>query len=96
MSQIDLQRWKSCTGGTIRKNIQISAKESLGYFELKKHNLWFKEGCSKVLDQKEQAKLQLLQDPSYLLCSFIHYTCLHILLFLQTLQRLFSAPILLF
>jgi hypothetical protein len=30
---------------TIRENITISAKESLGYFELKKP--WFDIGCSK-------------------------------------------------
>jgi hypothetical protein len=40
------------------------AKESLGYFELKKNNPWFDEGCSKLLDRKKQAKLQWLQDPS--------------------------------
>jgi hypothetical protein len=48
---------------TIRENIKISAKESLGYFELKKHK-WFDEGCSILLDQRKQAKLQWLQDPS--------------------------------
>jgi hypothetical protein len=32
---------------TIRENINISAKESLGYFELKKHKPRFDEGCSK-------------------------------------------------
>jgi hypothetical protein len=42
---------------TIRENIKISSKESLGYFELKKHKLWFDEGCSKLLDQRKQAKL---------------------------------------
>jgi hypothetical protein len=47
---------------TIGENIRISAKESLGYFELN----WFDEGCSKLLDQKKQAKLQWLQDPSEL------------------------------
>jgi 50S ribosomal subunit-associated GTPase HflX len=31
---------------TIRENINISAKENLGYFELKKHKPWFDEGCS--------------------------------------------------
>jgi hypothetical protein len=31
---------------TIGKNIKISAKESLGYYELKKHTPWFDEGCS--------------------------------------------------
>jgi hypothetical protein len=30
---------------TIRENNKISAKESLGYFELKKHKPWFDEGC---------------------------------------------------
>jgi hypothetical protein len=49
---------------TIRQNIKISAKESLGYFELKKHKLWFDEGCSKLLDQRKQAKLQWLWHPS--------------------------------
>jgi restriction endonuclease S subunit len=48
----------------IRENINISAKESLGYFELKKHKPWFDEGCSRLLDQRKQAKLQWLQDPS--------------------------------
>jgi hypothetical protein len=49
---------------TIRENITISAKESVGCFELKKHKPWFDEGCSKLLDQRKQAKLQWLQDPS--------------------------------
>jgi hypothetical protein len=48
----------------IRGNFKIWAKESLGYFELKKHKRWFDEGCSKLLDIREQAKLQWLQDPS--------------------------------
>jgi hypothetical protein len=48
----------------IRKNIQISAKESLGYCELKKHKPWFDKVCSKLVDQRKQAKLQWLQDPS--------------------------------
>jgi hypothetical protein len=30
---------------TIMENIKISVKESLGYFELKKHKPWFDEGC---------------------------------------------------
>jgi hypothetical protein len=49
---------------TIIENIEISAKESLGYFELKKHKPWFDEGCSKLLAQMKQSKLQWLQDPS--------------------------------
>jgi hypothetical protein len=49
---------------TIIENIKMSAEESLGYFELKKHKPWFDEGCSKLLDQRKQAKLQWLQDQS--------------------------------
>jgi hypothetical protein len=48
----------------IRENIKISAEKSLGYCELKKHKPWFDEGCSKLLDQRKQAKWQWLQDPS--------------------------------
>jgi hypothetical protein len=39
---------------TIRENIKISAKESIGYFEFKKQKPWFDEGCSKLLDQRKQ------------------------------------------
>jgi hypothetical protein len=49
---------------TIRENIKISAKESLGCFELKKHKQWFNKGCSKLFDLRKQAKLQWLQDPA--------------------------------
>jgi hypothetical protein len=71
-SQIGLQLWKIWTQRwklnsaweTITEIIKISAKESLGYFELKKHKQWSDEGCSKLLDQRKQAKLQWLQDPS--------------------------------
>jgi hypothetical protein len=49
---------------TIRENIKISAKESQGYFELKKHKPCFDEGCSKLLDQSKQAKLWWLQNPN--------------------------------
>jgi hypothetical protein len=50
--------------GTITENIKISAKASLGYYELKEHKPWFDKGCSKLLDQRKQAKFQWLQDPS--------------------------------
>jgi hypothetical protein len=48
----------------IPENIKISAKESLGYYELRTHKPWFDGGCSKLLDQRKQAKLQRLQNPS--------------------------------
>jgi hypothetical protein len=69
--QIDLQHCKIWTQveintiwETIRENIKISAKEGLGYYVLKKHKPWFDEVCSKLLDQRKQAKLQWLQDPN--------------------------------
>jgi hypothetical protein len=43
---------------TITENIKISTKDILRYFELKKHKPWSDEGCSKLLDQRKQAKLQ--------------------------------------
>jgi hypothetical protein len=50
---------------TIRENIKISANDSLDYYyEFWKHNSWFDEGYSKLLDQRKQAKRQWLQDPS--------------------------------
>jgi hypothetical protein len=45
----------------IRENIKMSAKESLGYFELKKRKSWFDEGCPKLVDQRKRAKLHWLQ-----------------------------------
>jgi hypothetical protein len=50
--------------GIVRENIEISAKESLGYFELKKHKPWFEGGCPQLLDQRKEARFQWLQDPS--------------------------------
>jgi hypothetical protein len=43
---------------TMRENIKISAKESLGDFRLKKHKPWFDEGCSRLLKDRKEAKLQ--------------------------------------
>jgi hypothetical protein len=58
MSQIDLQLWKIWTLtwklkalGNYQREYKISAKESQGYFDLKKHNLWFD-------------KVQWLQNPN--------------------------------
>jgi hypothetical protein len=49
----------------IRENAKISAKESICYYELKKHKPWFDEGCSELLDQRKQAKCQWLQDHQF-------------------------------
>jgi hypothetical protein len=42
---------------TIRDSIKILAKESSGYYELKKRKPWFDEGCSELLDQRKQVRL---------------------------------------
>jgi hypothetical protein len=48
----------------IRENIKISAKECIGQCEAKCHKPWYDEECSKLVDQRKQAKLQWLQDTS--------------------------------
>jgi predicted restriction endonuclease len=64
----------SRTWETIRENIKISAKESLGDYELKKHKPWFDEGCSKLLDQRKVAKLKWLQEPSDIIGDYLDNT----------------------
>jgi hypothetical protein len=49
---------------TIRKNIKISAKDSLHYYEMKKHKPLFVKRYLKLLDQRKYAKLQWLYDPN--------------------------------
>jgi hypothetical protein len=49
---------------SIRKNIKISAEESLGYCESKHRKPWFDEEWSKLANRSKQAKLQWLQEPS--------------------------------
>jgi hypothetical protein len=48
----------------ISENVKSSAQESLGYCESKHCKPWFDEECSKLADQRKQAKLKWLQDPS--------------------------------
>ena len=48
----------------IKENIKTSAKESLGPHESKQHKPWFDEECLHFLDERKQAKLQWVQDPS--------------------------------
>jgi hypothetical protein len=64
LEDLDAEVEISSAWETSRESINISYKVSLGYFELKKHKQRFDEGCSKLLDQRKQAKLQWLQDPS--------------------------------
>jgi hypothetical protein len=49
---------------TLRENIKISAKESIGLCKSKSYKPWFDEECLKLDDQRKRAKLQWLQDPS--------------------------------
>jgi hypothetical protein len=49
---------------TIRENNIISAKESLGYYQLKRYRLIFDERCSTLLAQRKQVKSQWLQNRS--------------------------------
>jgi hypothetical protein len=48
---------------TARQNMEILAKESLDYYEFKKHKSWFDERCSQLLGKRKQAELQWLQHP---------------------------------
>ena len=52
------------TWENIKENIQSSAKESLGLHVLKQNKSWFDEECLDFLDQRKQAKIQWIQDPS--------------------------------
>jgi hypothetical protein len=45
LEDLDAEVESNSAWETIRENIKISDKESLGYFELKKHKPWFDEGC---------------------------------------------------
>jgi hypothetical protein len=51
-TEVDINK----TWDAVRVNIKFSAKESLGYYELKKHKPCFDKGCSELLDQRKQAK----------------------------------------
>jgi len=44
--------------------MKASATKCLGYYELKQHELWFGEECSKLSDQRNQAKFQWLENVS--------------------------------
>ena len=55
---------ESRTWENIKENIRTSAKESLGLQKLKQHKPWFDEECLGFIDQRMQAKMQLILDPS--------------------------------
>jgi hypothetical protein len=64
LDDLDDEVGRNCDWEMIRENIKNSAKASPCYNELKKHKPWFDDGCSKLLDQRKQDKLQWLFDPS--------------------------------
>jgi hypothetical protein len=56
----DINRvWES-----IKVNIKISAKDSIGLHEIKQNKQWFDKECLGVLDQRKQSKMQWIQDPN--------------------------------
>jgi hypothetical protein len=61
-------RWKLIVLGKrldrISENFRIRNRKFEPKRDLKKHKPWFEKEFSKLLDQKKQAKLQWLQDPS--------------------------------
>jgi hypothetical protein len=44
--------------------MKASGTENVGYYELKQHKPWFDENYSTLLDQRKQANLQWLHNPS--------------------------------
>jgi hypothetical protein len=48
----------------IRGKVKTSAKGNLRYQKLKHYKPWFDDECSKLTDQRKQAKLRVLQNPS--------------------------------
>jgi hypothetical protein len=48
----------------IKHNINTSAKESLGVYEMKQNKPWFNAEFFQFLDQRKQAKMEWLQDPN--------------------------------
>jgi hypothetical protein len=48
----------------IRKNMKVSATMSAVYYDLTQHKQWLEEDCSKLLDERKQAKLHHMQNSS--------------------------------
>jgi hypothetical protein len=53
------------TDEDVKRNWEtIKGKDSLVLHELKQHKQWFDQECLGFLDQRKQAKMQWIQDPS--------------------------------
>jgi hypothetical protein len=56
-SQVDISRARKLR---VLETISKFQPKRVGYYELKKHEPKFEEGCSKSLDERQQAKLKWL------------------------------------
>jgi hypothetical protein len=62
VDDVDIRRaWESTI---IRENVKASVTDSINYYELEQCKSWFDKACSKLSDQRKQAKLQWMQNPS--------------------------------
>jgi hypothetical protein len=50
---------------SIRENINTTTKDNVGYQKLKHNKPWFDDECSKLIDQRKQAKLQWLKNSDH-------------------------------
>jgi hypothetical protein len=57
LENLETMMWILIQLGKLLEKYKISSKESLGYYELKKHKPQFDKGYSTLLDQRKQAKL---------------------------------------
>jgi hypothetical protein len=53
LEDLDAEAEINSVWGTIGDNVKNSVKESLSYYELKKHKPWFVKGSSQLLDQRK-------------------------------------------
>jgi hypothetical protein len=62
LENLDDNGYISRAWDTIRENIKILAKESIGLCESKSYKPWFDEECLKLVDRRKGAEVQWLQD----------------------------------
>jgi hypothetical protein len=69
LGNLDIARAREVTEG-----IKISPEGNAGYYELMKQKPWFDELSSVLLDQRKQAKMQWLEDPSEIIGDYLNNT----------------------
>jgi hypothetical protein len=70
-SEIDSQLWKTSdtevdtnrVWKTIRENISISTKESVGYYELKKHKAMVRQRMLRIIGIKQTSQISVVIGP---------------------------------